>query len=163
MFWNRKKKFKKAYSEGLTAIQLSLYEVITSILQDELSEQYSDNDLKEAAAITVNRLGKRPEDRPDPSLLKDKLANAISTIKELTLIKEAASLILLFDYFISDKADIERFEESKKLGGPDFETIYNLLDIDNTNVKKIRSIAIAISNRLHEISSFDIRDALSVT
>jgi hypothetical protein len=76
------------------------------------------------------------------------------------MIKEATSLILLFDYFISDKTDTARYEEAKKIGGPDFETIYNLVDIDRTSANKIRSIAAAMSNRLHEISSFDIRNAL---
>jgi hypothetical protein len=69
-------------------------------------------------------------------------------------------LILLFDFFISEKTDIARYEEAKKLAGPDFETISNLLDIDNTSANKIQSIASAMSNRLHEISFFDIRNAL---
>jgi hypothetical protein len=159
MFW-RKKRLKKSYSEGLTAIQMSLYAVIVSILQDELSGHYSSEDLKEAAGITVNMLGLRPENRPDPSLSNDKLGTVLSDIKGLTMIKEATSLILLFDYFISDKTDTARYEEAKKIGGPDFETIYNLVDIDRTSANKIRSIAAAMSNRLHEISSFDIRNAL---
>lgn len=159
MFWG-KKRLTKSYSEGLTAIQMSLYEVIVSILQDELSGHYSSEDLKEAAAITVNRLGLRPEKRPDPSLSNDKLASVISEIKGLTMIKEASSLILLFDYFISEKSDVTRYEEAKKSGGPDFDTISNLLDIDKTSTNEIRSIAAAMSNRLHEISSFDIRGAL---
>ena len=159
MFW-RKKRLKKSYSEGLTAIQMSLYAVIVSILQDELSGHYSSEDLKEAAGITVNMSGLRPENRPDPSLSNDKLGTVLSDIKGLTMIKEAISLILLFDYFISDKTDAARYEEAKKIGGPDFETIYNLVDIDRTSANKIRSIAAAMSNRLHEISSFDIRNAL---
>ncbi len=159
MFWG-KKRLKKVYAEGLTAIQMSLYEVIVSILHDELKEQYSADELKEAAAITVNRLGIRPGNRPDPSHSKDKLADAITNIKELTMIKEAVSLILLFDYFLSDKTDTARYEKAKKLGGPDFETIKNMVDIDRTSAKQIRSIAVALSNKLHEISSFDIRTTL---
>ena len=159
MFW-RKKRLKKSYSEGLTAIQMSLYAVIVSILQDELSGHYSSEDLKEAAGITVNMSGLRPENRPDPSLSNDKLGTVLSDIKGLTMIKEAISLILLFDYFISDKTDVARYEEAKKIGGPDFKTIYNLVDINRTSANKIRSIAAAMSNRLHEISSFDIRNAL---
>ena len=139
---------------------MSLYEIIVSILQDELSGHYSAEDLKEAAAITVNRLGLRPEDRPDPSLTNDKLASALINIKELTMIKEASSLILLFDYFISDKTDTARYEEAKKFGGSDFENILTLLDIDSTSAHKIRSIAIAMSNKLYEIASFDIHKNL---
>ena len=159
MFW-RKKKLKKNYSAGLTTIMVSLYGVIVSILQDELSEHYSTEDLKNAAGITVNKMVLRPEDRPDPSLSNDKLASLISELKELTMIKEAASLVLLFYYFISDKTDTARYEEAKELGGPDFETINSLLDIDKTSANKIESIAVAMSNRLSEISSFDIRNAL---
>lgn len=159
MFWG-KKKLKKSYAEGLTAIQMSLYEVIVSILQDELSNDYSDFELKEAAAITVNKLGLRPEDRPDPASSSNKLANSLSNIKELTMIKEASALIFLFDYFISDKIDIARYEKAKKLGGPDFENIMTLLDIDNASAHKIRSIAVSMSNKLHEIASFDIRKNL---
>jgi len=55
MFWG-KIKLKKAYNEGITAIQLSLYEIFVSILKDELSNQYSETKIKEAAAITVNKL-----------------------------------------------------------------------------------------------------------
>lgn len=159
MFW-KKKRLTKSYSEGLTAIQASLYTVIVSMLQDELSGNYSSKDLKDAAAITVNMLGLRPENRPDPSLSSDKLGIVLSNIKGLTMIKEATSLILLFDYFISDKANTARYEEAKKMGGPDFETIYNLVDIDRTSANKIRHIAVAMSNRLLEIASFDIRNAL---
>jgi len=139
---------------------MSLYTVIASILQDELSGHYSSEDLKEAAGITVNMLGLRPENRPDPSLSNDKLGTVLSDIKRLTMIKEATSLILLFDYFISDKTDTARYEEAKKIEGPDFETINNLVDIDRTSSNKIRSVAAAMSNRLHEITSFDIRNAL---
>jgi hypothetical protein len=159
MFW-RKKRLKKSYSEGLTGIQMSLYAAIVSILRDKLSGYYSSEDLKEAAAVTVNRLGLRTEKRPDPSLSNDRLGTALSDIKGLPMIKEATSLILLFDYFISDKADTARYEKAKKIGGPDFETICNLIDIDSTSANKIRSIAAAMSNKLHEISSFDIRNAL---
>jgi len=159
MLW-RKKRLKKSYSQGLTAIQMSLYAVIVSILQNELSGHYSSEDLKEAAAITVNILGLRPENRPDPSLSNDKLGAVLSDIKGLTMIKEAISLILLFDYFISDRTDTARYEQAKKIGGPDFESIENLVDIDRTSADKIRSIAASMSNRLHEISSFDIQNAL---
>ena len=159
MLW-RKKRLKKSYSQGLTALQMSLYEVIVSILQDKLSGQYSSEDLKEAVAITVNKMGLRPENRPDPSLSNDKLGTVLSDIKGLTMIKEATSLILLFDYLISDRTDTARYEQAKKIGGPDFESIDNLVDIDRTSADKIRSIAASMSNRLHEISSFDIGNAL---
>ena len=159
MFW-KKKRLKKSYSEGLTAIQASLYTVIVSMLQDELSESYSSKDLKDAAVIIVNMLGWRPEDRPDPSLSSDKLGIVLSHIKGLTMIKEATSLILLFDYFISDKANTAKYEEAKKIGGPDFEVIYKQVDIDRTSTNKIRYIVAAMSNKLLEIASFDIRNAL---
>ena len=103
-----------------------------------------------------------PEDRPDPSLSNDKLASLISELKELTMIKEAASLVLLFDYFISDKTDTARYEEAKKLGGPDFETINSSLDIDKTSANKIQSIAAFMTNTLNEISSFDIRNMINL-
>jgi len=153
-----KNKLKKAYNEGLMAIQLSLYEIFVSILKDELSNQYSETEIKEAAAITVNKLGFRPEDRPDPVQAGDKLANSISGIKELTMIKEATAMILLFDYFISDKADKGRYEKAKILSGSAFETMMNLLDIDKTSTSKIRSISAAMSNKLHETALLDIRN-----
>jgi hypothetical protein len=159
MFW-KKKRLKKSYSESLTEIAASLYTVIVSMLQDALSESYSSKELKDAATITVNILGHRPEDRPDPSLSRDKLGIALSHIKGLTMIKEATSLILLFDYFISDKVNTARYEEAKKIGGQDFENIYNLVDIDRTSTIKIRYIGAAMSNKLLEIASFDIRNAL---
>jgi len=159
MFWS-KKKLKKSYAEGLTAIQMSLYEVIVSILQGELSNDYSEVELKEAAGITVNKLGLRPEERPDPALSSNKLANSLSVIKALTMIKEASALIFLFDYFISDKTDTARYEKAKELGGSDFENIVTLLDIDNTSAQKIKSVAVTMSNKLHEIAFFDIRNNL---
>lgn len=159
MFWG-KNKLKKAYNEGLMAIQLSLYEIFVSILKDELSNEYSETEIKDAAAITVNKLGIRPEDRPDPAIANDKLARSISSITGLTMIKEATAMILLFDYFISDKTDKERYEKAKNLGGGAFETMMNLLDIDKTSAKKIRSISAAMSNKLHETALFDIRNRI---
>ena len=155
MFW-RKKKLKKSYSEGLTGIMVGLYGVIVSILQDELGGHYSIEDLKNAAAITVNKMVLRSEDRPDPSLSNDKLASLISSIKELTMIKEASSLVILFDYFISDKTDTARYEEAKKLGGPDFATINSLVDIDKASANKIQSIAETTGKKLLETASLDI-------
>ena len=159
MFWG-KNKFKKAYNEGLMAIQLSLYEIFVSILKDELGNEYSGPEIKEAAAITVNKLGIRPDNRPDPALANDKLARSISGITELTMIKEATAMILLFDYFISDKTDTERYEKAKNLSGSAFETMMSLLVIDKTSTRKIRSISAAMSNKLHETALLDIRKGL---
>jgi hypothetical protein len=63
------------------------------------------------------------------------------------------------DYFISDKVNSAKYEEAKKIGGPDFEVIYNLVDIDKTSINKIQYIVAAMSNKLLEIASFDIRNS----
>jgi len=74
------------------------------------------------------------------------------------MIKEVTAMILLFDYFISDKTDKERYEKAKIFSGSAFETKMNLLDIDKTSARQIRSISAAMSNKLHETALLDIRN-----
>ncbi len=156
----RKKSIKKEYDIGATALQMSLYEVIISIVKDELGSTYPIEKIKNAAAITVNKLGLRPETRPDPLVNNDKLAKSLRGIVELTMIKEAVALILLFTYFMGDKKEEKYLDEATKLDCSDFETIYNTMDIDQTTPNKVRGLASAISNKIREISNFDIRKAL---
>ncbi|ACL03161.1 hypothetical protein Dalk_1461 [Desulfatibacillum aliphaticivorans] len=155
-----KKSVKKEYEIGTTALQLSLYEVLISILKDELGSSYSIEKIKNAAAITVNRLGLRTESRPDPLEANDELAKSLRGIIELSLIKEAIALILLFTYFMGDKKEKQYLDEAKKLDCSEFETIYNMMDIDQTTPKKVKELASAISHRIHEIANFDIRNDL---
>ena len=159
MFW-KKNRLKKAYNEGMIAIQLSLYEIFVSILKDDLGNQFSDSKIKEAAGITVNKLGLKPDDRPDPGEVNDQLACSLYTIKNLTLIKEARAMILLFDYYFSDKAYKDRYEKAKDVCGESFETMTSLIDIEKTSVKTIRSISAAMSNKLNETALIDIRKQL---
>ena len=156
----RKKRIKKEYDIGTTALQMSLYEVIISIMKDELGSTYSIEKIKNAAAITVNKFGLRPDSRPDPFVNNDKLAKSLRGIVELTLVKEAFALILLFTYFMRDKKEEQYLDEAKKMDCSDFETVYNMMDIDQTTPNKVRELASAISNKIHETSNFDIRNTL---
>ena len=156
----RKRRIKKEYDIGATALQLSLYEVIISILKDGLGSTYPIEKIKNAAAITVNKLGLRPEMRPDPLLSNDKLAISLRGIIELTMIKEAVALILLFTYFMGEEKEEQYLDKAKRMDCSDFEAIYNMMDIDQTTPNKVRGLASAISNKIHEISNIDIRKAL---
>lgn len=156
----RKKRIKKEYDIGATALQMSLYEVIISIMKDELGSTYPIEKIKNAAAITVNKFGLRPDSRPDPLVNNDKLAKSLRGIVELTMVKEAFALILLFTYFMRDKKEEQYLDEAKKMDCSDFETIYNMMDIDQTTPNKVRELASAISNKIHETSNFDIRNTL---
>lgn len=62
----KKKRIKKEYDAGAKALQLSLYEVIISILKNDLGTNYPIGKIKNAAAITVNKFGLRIDSRPDP-------------------------------------------------------------------------------------------------
>jgi hypothetical protein len=156
----RKKKLKEAYRKGIVALQLNLYEIFVSVLKDEVGRYYPIDTIKNAVAITVNKMGLRPESRPNPIDTDDKLAKSLSDLKELTMIKEAVSLILLFDYFISEKTDKKLLERAKELGGADFPVIKNMMDIEKTSVSKIHELTRSLSNRLHQIAFYDIRDNL---
>jgi len=155
-----KKKIKKEYDAGAGALQLSIYEVIISIMKDEIGSTCPIEQIKDAAAITVNRFGLRPDSRPDPLANNDNLAKSLQAIVDLTLVKEAFSLILLFIYFMGDKKEEQYYDEAKKMECSDFETIYNMIDIDQTTPEKVREIASVISNKIHKISNFDIRTTL---
>ncbi len=159
MFANfRKKRVKSAYDLATRALQLSLYEIIVSILKDELGKDYPIEKIKDAAAVTVNKLGLRHDSRSSPLDNNDDLAKSLSNIIELTMIKEAVALILFFSYFTTEKTEEKYLEKAKELRCSDFETIYKMLDIDTTSPDKIKRIASAISNKLHEAASFDIRN-----
>lgn len=80
----RKQKNQVALVEGRKTIVVAIYNVISSILTDMLKSDYSDGELKEAAANITNRITHRNETRPDPRNLKN-----ISTIDR---IKEAEKL-----------------------------------------------------------------------
>ena len=47
----KKKRIRSEYEDATKALQLSLYEVIKSVLWDELHEEYSDEQIGAAAAI----------------------------------------------------------------------------------------------------------------
>jgi len=152
----KEKRIRKEYENATKALQLSLYEVIVSILKDELNEEYSIDRIKNAAAITVNNLGLRPESRPDPLGSNDNLAKSLSKIINSTLIKEAATLILIFSYFLIDKKEEKYLIKAKSLNCSDFEIIYNMLDIDKTTLAKVRKLASSIANKLHETAQINI-------
>jgi len=158
LLFSKKKRIKREYDQAIKALQLSLYEVIISTLEDELGRDYSIEKIKNAAAITVNKLGLRPESRPDPLDSNDDLSRSLSEIIELTLAKEAVALILLFSYFFSEKTEEQYLQKAKNLECNDFETIYNLVDIDRTSPAKVREIGSAISNGLHEIATSGIKN-----
>ncbi len=155
-----KKRLRKEYQNAIIALQLSLYEVIVSILKDELHKDYSIDEIKNAAAITVNNLGLRPEPRPNPLDNNDNLAKVLSRILDLTLIKEAAALILIFSYFLTNKKQEKYLSKTRSLNCSDFEIIYDILDIDKTTVAKIREIAYSIADMLHKTAQIDIRKSL---
>lgn len=160
MFFFRKKRIKKEYDIGATALQMSLYEVIISIMKDELGSTYPIEEIKTAASVTVNRFGLRHDSRPDPFANDDGLAKSLRGIVELTSVKEAFALVLLFTYFMGDKKEDQYLNEAKKMECSDFEIIYNIIDIDRTTPNKVRELASTISNKIHEISNFDIRNIL---
>lgn len=156
--FSKTKRIKREYDQAIKALQLSLYEVIISILKDELGRDYSIEKIKNAAAITVNKLGLRPDSRPNPLDSNDDLSKSLSEIIELTLVKEAVALILLLSYFFTEKTEERYLQKAKEQECNDFETIYNMLDIDRTTPAKVRQIGSEISNRLHEVTKFDIRN-----
>ena len=157
MFDNlKKKRIRNEYEKATKVLQLSLYEVIISVLKDELNEEYNIDQIKNAAAIAVNNLGLRPESRPNLLNDNDNLAKSLSKIINTTLIKEAAALILIFSYFLTNKKEEKYLTKAKNLNCSDFETIYNMLDIDKTTLAKVRNIASSISNKLHETAQIDI-------
>lgn len=118
-------------------IQLSLYEIFISILKDDIGNHYSIEKIKEAVAITVNKLKLKDDDRPDQLMANDDLSKSLFCIKELTMIKEATAIILLFDYYHSEKTLIENYEKAKNIIDYNtFKNIDGLIDIDKTSTKK---------------------------
>ena len=161
MFW-KKNKLKKVYQKGMVDIQLSLYEIFISVLKDDIGDRYSIEKIKEAAAITVNKLGLKHDDRPDPLTANDDLSKSLSCIKELTMIKEATAIILLFDYYYSEKKLTKHYRKAKNIiDSNTFKIIDDLIKIDRTSAKKILSLSSAISSKLQETANIDISKQFS--
>lgn len=155
----KKKEYEVAYVEGRKAILLSMYEVITSILKD-LFPHYQKDDIGEAAAIVINLITHRNEQRPDPRELQTRLGKELKDITSRQLIKEAAAFVLILDHYIEDFKiqfeDINRFEEAIRIAGPITQKIIDKLNPSNSKPKEIYKLSLLMSEKLSTIANSQI-------
>lgn len=145
-----------ALVEGRKAILLSMYEVILSILEDLFRTHYTKDELGAAAANVVNRITHRKENRPDLRNLNNSLGKELKDLTSRQMIKEAASLVLIFDSFIGDftsqDVDINRLEEAEILGGRITKKIISKLDPRYAKPEEIYTSAISMAGNLSSIA-----------
>ena len=147
-----------AYEQGITTLQLGLYAVFVSVLKDELGDLYPIGELKGAAANTINRMCIRPDLRPDPLARQDKLSASLAKLAETTLVKEAVTLILLYDYYLGGKKDEMRLRKARNLSGPSIADIERRVDPQEEHASYILDLATALAGGLSSIAHFDLRD-----
>lgn len=61
---------------------------------------------------------------------------------------------------MGDTKEEQYLDKARKMNCSDFETIYNMMDIDQTTPNKVKNFASTISNKIHETANMDIRNIL---